>query len=68
MASVPQVLHQLIQLLLEGGTCNNNKYSTYSSNIANNISQLIRYNAVKYQRRDTATYVRHSSSNEPLLP
>ena len=68
MASILQVLHQLIQLLLEGGTGNNNNYSTCYSNIANNISQLIRYNGVKYQRRDIVTYVRHSSSNEPPLP
>ena len=68
MASILQVLHQLIQLLLEGGTCNNNNYSTCSSDIANNISQLIRYNGVKHQRRDIVTYVRHSSSNEPPLP
>ena len=68
MASISQVLHQLIQLLLEIGTCNDNNYSTCSSNIANNISQLIRYKVVKYQRRDTVTYVRHSSSNVlPLL-
>ena len=39
-----------------------------SSNITNNISQLIRYNGVKYQRRDIVTYVRHSSSNELPLP
>ena len=68
VASTPQVLHQLIQLLLEGGTCNDNNYFNCSSNVANNISQLIRYNAVKYQRRDTVTYVKHSSSNEPPLP
>ena len=36
-------------------TCNDKNYSTCSSNIANNISQFIRYNAVKYQRRDTVT-------------
>ena len=68
VASTPQVLHQLIQLLLEGGTCNDNNYFNCSSNVANNISQLIRYNAVKYQRRDAVTYVRHSSSNVPPLP
>ena len=38
MASILQVLDQLIQLLLEGQTCNNNNYSTCSSDIANNIS------------------------------
>ena len=68
MPSAPQVLHQLLQLLLEGGTCNDNNYSTCSSNIAHNISQLIRYNTVKYQGRNTVTYKRHSSSNEPPLP
>ena len=53
MASIPHVLHQLLQFLLEGGTCNDNNCSTCTSNIANNFSQLIRYNAVKYRRRDT---------------
>ena len=42
MASIPQVLHQLIQLLLKGGTCNNTTFSICSSNMANNISKLIR--------------------------
>ena len=68
MTSIPQVLHQLIQLPLEGGTCNINNYYTCSSNITNNISQLIRYNAVEYQRQDTVTHVRHSSSNKTPLP
>ena len=67
MASIPQILHQLIQLLLEGGTFNNNNYSTCFSNIVNNISKLIWYNVVKYQSQDTVTYVRHSRSNKPPL-
>ena len=52
MASIPHVLLQLLQFLLEGGTCNDKNYTTCSSNIANNFSQLIWYNAVKYRRRD----------------
>ena len=40
MTSVPQVLHYLIQFLLEGETSNDNNYFTFPSNIANNISQL----------------------------
>ena len=41
MASVPQVLHHLIQFLLEGGTFNENNYSIFFFlNIANNIFQL----------------------------
>ena len=43
MASIPQVSHQLMQLLLERWTSNDNSYSNCSSNIANNVSQLIRY-------------------------
>ena len=38
MASILQVLDQLIQLLLEGEICNSNNYSTCSSNITNIIS------------------------------
>ena len=40
MASIPQALHELKHFLLEGKTCNDNTY-TCSSNIPNNISQLI---------------------------
>ena len=50
MASILQPLHQLIQLLLDDRTCNDDNYSTCSLHISNNISQLIRYNDVKYQR------------------
>ena len=67
MASIPQVLHQLIKLLSEGGTCNDNTI-LLALQILQMISQLIRYDAVKHQRLDPVTYVRHSSSNQPPLP
>ena len=67
MASIPQVLHQLIKLLSEGGTCNDNTI-LLALQILQMISQLIRYNAVKHQRLDPVTHVRYSSSNQPPLP
>ena len=42
--------------------------STITSKIANNISQIIRFNAVKHRRKQDVTVSRHSAKREPPLP
>ena len=63
--SVPLLLVQMIQMILEG---NAREISNESSRIPVNISQLIRFNSVKQQRRGSAENARHCITNEPLLP
>ena len=60
LRSVPKILVQLISLIIEGGDLDR----TISSNlerIACNISQLIKFNAVKRTRLSNVTNFRHSS-------
>ena len=63
--SVPLLLVQTIQMILEG---NAREISNESSHVPVNISQLIRLNSVKQQRRGSAENARHCITNEPLLP
>ena len=44
------------------------KTSAKTNNIANNISQIIRFNAIKYKRKQDVGFSRHSSKSEPPLP
>ena len=67
LRSVSKILVQLISLIIEGGDLDR----TISSNlerIACNVSQLIKFNAVKRTRLSNVTNFRHSSKNKPPLP
>lgn len=65
-SSVPKHLLHLIGLILEGITVYD-KISKKTEEIALNLSQLIRFNAVK-AKRESATTIRHSRINEPPFP
>ena len=62
----PHILH-LVSMILEGGTVNRD-LSESQQRIATNISELLRFNAVKRTRRSSAQNFHHSAENEPPLP
>eukprot|EP00111_Clytia_hemisphaerica_P009042 TCONS_00026500-protein len=66
-ASVPKELISLIGCILER-TPENQQSSENTRSIALNLSQLIKFNAVKTQWKDESNHIRHSSTNEPPLP
>ena len=65
--SVHVSLVNLITLIMEGGSIAS-KRSEHSVTIATNLSQLIRFNSVRNQRKETVAYICHSKDNEPPLP
>ena len=67
VASVTPILITLMSLILEGGKPNR-VISTKLHRISANISQLIRFNAVKQTRRNKVKTFRHMTKNEPPLP
>ena len=66
-SSYPFSLKRLIMMILEVNSVEDIK-STKTSKIANNISQIIRFNAVKHRRKQDVTVSRHSAKSEPPLP
>ena len=66
-SSYPFSLKRLIMMILEVSSVEDIK-STKTSKIANNISQIIRFNAVKHRRKQDVTVSRHSAKSEPPLP
>ena len=67
LRSFPKILVQLISLIIEGGDLDR-IISSNLERITCNISQLIKFNAVKRTRLFNVTNFRHSSKNEPPLP
>ena len=66
-ASVSRKLIHLVSLILEG-TSQHQQVSENTHAIAVNLSQLIRFNAVKTKRKLGDSHFRHSKANEPILP
>ena len=66
-ASVPKNLIHLVSLILEG-TSQHQQVSRNTHAIAVNLSQLIRYNAVKTKRKWGDSHFRNSKANEPPQP
>ena len=66
-ASVSKKLIHLVSLILEG-TSQHQQVSENTHAIAVNLSQLIRFNAVKTKRKLGDSHFRHSKANEPILP
>ena len=66
-ASLPKKLIHLVSLVLEG-TSQHQQVLRNAHAIAVNLSQLIRYNAVKTKRKLGDSHFRHSKANEPPLP
>ena len=62
--SVPYSMQQLIELILEGS----NSKSVRTKQVANNVSQLLKFNSVKTKRRKVEAQTRHSKSMETPLP
>ena len=67
VSSVPRELIYLVSLILEGNS-QSDKVSGNTHRIALNLSQLVRFNAVRTNRNDGGCFVRHSATNEPPLP
>ena len=67
LASIPKELLRLVGSILER-TSEEEKVSENTNKIALNLSQLIKFNAVKTKRKEDASHIRHSSKNEPPLP
>ncbi len=67
ISSVPKELIHLVSLILEG-TSQYDKISGNTQKIAINLSQLLRFNAVKSKRKMGDSHTRHSTTNEPPLP
>ena len=65
-AFVPKELIHLVSLILEGTSQHQVSGNTHA--IAVNLSQLIRFNAVKSKRKLGDSHFRHSKANEPQLP
>ena len=60
-------IFQLISLIIEGG--NAQDYTPkYPEKIIANLSQLVMFNTVKNNRKETVSHVRHSKLKEPPLP
>ena len=66
-ASLPNVLWQLVQLII-GGSIREFLISPITVRLNIGGSQIIRYNLTKYQQPTSVTLQRHSLSNEPLWP
>ena len=66
-ASIPKELIHLVSLILEG-TSQHQQVSGNTHAIAVNLSQLIRFNAVKTKRKLGDSRFRHSKANEPPRP
>ena len=66
-ASVPKELIHLVSLILEG-TLQHQQVLGNTHDVAVNLSQLIRFNAVKTKRKLGDSHFRHSKANEPPLP
>ena len=66
-ASVPKELIHFVSQILEGKS-QHQQVSGNSHAIAVNLSQLIRFNAVKTKRKLGDSHFRHSKANEPPLP
>ena len=66
-ASVSRKLIHLVSLILEG-TSQHQQVSENTHAIAVNLSQLIRFNAVKTKRKLGDSHFRHSKAKEPILP
>ena len=66
--SVPHSLLALVSMVLEGPSIKDQ--SEYSTQAALSIAQLLKFNSVKYARKQTAfsPSVRHSSEQETPLP
>ena len=62
--SVPYSMQQLIELILDGS----NSQSVRTKQVANNVSQLLKFNSVKTKRRKVEAQTRHSKSMETPLP
>ena len=60
------VVH-LVSLILEG-TSQYDKVSGNTQRVSVNLSQLLRFNAVKTKRNMGDCHIRHSTTNEPSLP
>ena len=67
IASVPKELIHFVSLILEG-TSQHQQISGNTHAIAVNLSQLIRFNAVKTKRKLGDSRFRHSKANEPPRP
>ena len=67
IASVPKELIHLVSLILEG-TSQHQQVSGNTHAIAVNLSQLIRFNAVKTKRELGDSHFCHPKANEPPLP
>ena len=62
-SSVPKTLIALLRMILE--TRNVNSESSYATNQALlSLAQLIKFNSVKYKRRETTIRPRHTLSHE----
>ena len=66
-ASVPKELIHLVSLILEGMS-QHQQVSGNTHAIAVNLSQLIRFNAVKTKQKLGDSHFRHSKTNKPPLP
>ena len=57
----------LVRMILERTNISSTK-STATCQVALTISQLIKFNCVKWKRRESTTFVRHAVSQETPLP